>query len=157
MLRMQFEAHYNGILTNKISEKMENEKNILEMAVMEIETWIKSCIRKLDKYKNDMNEDYTHFFCWHSEDMYKVQLKLKEYRELEKAASGGRLDDVKEYLRHTAERYCDDLIYGSVQNHSTDTSFNTAHLLEREVKQDILCEYKTLLGYIAKQEAKSAD
>ncbi len=37
---------------------------------------------------------------------------------------------------------------------STDTSFNTAHLLEKEVKQDIVREYKSLLGYIAKQEAK---
>ena len=73
------------------------------------------------------------------------------------AASRGSLDDVKEYLRHTAEHYSDDLIYGSVQNHSTDTSFNTAHLLEKEVKQDIVREYKSLLGYIAKQEAKAAD
>ena len=136
---------------------MENEKDILEMVVMEIETWTRSCTRKADKYQKDMDEDYVHFFCWHSEDMYKVQLKLKEYLELETAASRGSLDDVKEYLRHTAEHYSDDLIYGSVQNHSTDTSFNTAHLLEKEVKQDIVREYKSLLGYIAKQEAKAAD
>lgn len=136
---------------------MENEKDILEMVVMEIETWTRSCTRKADKYQKDMDEDYVHFFCWHSEDIYKVQLKLKEYLELEKAASRGSLDDVKEYLRHTAEHYSDDLIYGSVQNHCTDTSFNTAHLLEKEVKQDIVREYKSLLGYIAKQEAKTAD
>ena len=41
---------------------MENEKDILEMVVMEIETWTRSCTRKADKYQKDMDEDYVHFF-----------------------------------------------------------------------------------------------
>lgn len=40
---------------------MENEKDILEMVVMEIETWTRSCTRKADKYQKDMDEDYVHF------------------------------------------------------------------------------------------------
>ena len=73
---MQLEAHYNGILTNKISETMENEKAVkecLDMIATQVKVWINSCVAEADEYTRDMNEDYEHFFCWHSEDMYKVQ------------------------------------------------------------------------------------
>lgn len=66
MLRVQFEAHYNGILTNKISEKMENEnavKECLDIIASQVRARISHCVEEADEYARDMNEDYEHFFC----------------------------------------------------------------------------------------------
>lgn len=71
-----------------------------------------------------MNEDYEHFFCWYSEDMYKVQLRLKIYRELQKVVNGGSLCETLGWLNHTVGCFTDDLLCGSVQNHSTNASYN---------------------------------
>ena len=72
---MQFETSYNGVLTNKISETMENEKAVKETLAMiadQAKARIDRCVEEADKYTKEMNEDYEHFFCWYSEDMYKV-------------------------------------------------------------------------------------
>ena len=75
---MQFEAHYNGVLTNKISEMKGNEKAVKESLAMiasQVRARISRCVEEADEYAGDMNEDYEHFFCWHPEDLYKVQLR----------------------------------------------------------------------------------
>lgn len=148
---MQFETHYNGVLTNKISEIMENEKAVkesMDMIAVQVKVRIGSCVEEADKYTKEMNEDYEHFFCWYSEDMYKVQLRLKIYRELQKVVNDGSLCETFGWLNHTVERFTDDLLCGSVQNHSTNASFNTAHLLDREVKQQIVREFKMMLAHL---------
>ncbi len=130
---------------------MENEdtvKESLDMIASHVKAWINRCVEEADKYTKDMNEDYEHFFCWYSEDMYKVQLRLKIYRELQKVVNGGSLCETLGWLNHTVERFTDDLLCRSVQNHSTNVSFNTAHLLDREVKQQVVREFKIMLAHI---------
>ena len=130
---------------------MENEKVVKE-SLNKIAIWararIDSCVEDADEYAKEMNEDYEHFFRWHSEDMYKIQLRLKIYRELLKVVNGGSLCETLGWLNHTVERFTDDLLCGSVQNHSTNASFNTAHLLDREVKQQIVREFKMMLAHV---------
>lgn len=133
---------------------MENEKAVkecLDMIATQAKVRIGSCVEEADKYTKEMNEDYEHFFCWYSEDMYKVQLRLKIYRELQKVMSGGSLCETLGWLNHTVEHFTDDLLCGSVQNHSTNASFNTAHLLDREVKQQVVREFKILMANVTGQ------
>lgn len=130
---------------------MKDEKAVkesMDMIATQAKVWIGSCVEEADKYTKEMNEDYEHFFCWYSEDMYKVQLRLKIYRELQKLVNGGSLCETLGWLNHTVDSFTDDLLCGSVQNHSTNASFNTAHLLEREVKQQVLREFKMMLAHV---------
>ena len=130
---------------------MENEKAVkesMDMIAVQVKVRIGSCVEEADKYTKEMNEDYEHFFCWYSEDMYKVQLRLKIYRELQKVVNGGSLCETLGWLNNTVERFTDDLLCGSVQNHSTNASFNTAHLLDKEVKQQMVREFKMMLAHV---------
>lgn len=124
---------------------MKDEKEILDMLNVQVKLWIHSCETEADKYTKDMNEDYEHFFCWYSEDMFKVKQRLKIYRYLRNVVCTGGLDEVVEYMRHTVEHFTDDLILGSLQKHSTNISFNTAHLLELEVKQRVIKEFQGMM------------
>ena len=154
---MQFETNYNGVLTNKISEMMENEKAVkesMDMIAVQVKVRIGSCVEEADKYTKEMNEDYEHFFCWYSEDMYKVQLRLKIYRELQKVVNSGSLCETLGWLNHVVEQFTNDLLCGSVQNHSTNASFNTARLLDREVKQQMVREFKMMLAHIKDGDAE---
>ena len=123
-------------------------KESMDMIAVQVKVRIGSCVEEADKYTKEMNEDYEHFFCWYSEDMYKVQLRLKIYRELQKVVNGGSLCETLGWLNNTVERFTDDLLCGSVQNHSTNASFNTAHLLDREVKQQMVREFKMMLAHV---------
>lgn len=131
---------------------MENEKAVkenLNMIASQVKARINRCVEEADKYTKDMNEDYEHFFCWYSEDMYKIQLRLKIYRELQKVVNGGSLCSTLGWMNHTVEHFTDDLLCGPIQNHSTNSSFNTARLLELEVKQQVAREFKTMLSHIS--------
>ena len=123
-------------------------KESMDMIAVQVKIRIGSCVEEADKYTKEMNEDYEHFFCWYSEDMYKVQLRLKIYRELQKVVNGGSLCETLGWLNNTVERFTDDLLCGSVQNHSTNASFNTAHLLDKEVKQQMVREFKMMLAHV---------
>ncbi len=123
-------------------------KESMDMIAVQVKVRIGSCVEEADKYTKEMNEDYEHFFCWYSEDMYKVQLRLKIYRELQKVVNGGSLCETLGWLNNTVERFTDDLLCGSVQNHSTNASFNTAHLLDKEVKQQMVREFKMMLAHV---------
>ena len=130
---------------------MENEKAVKETLAMiagQVKARIDRCVEEADKYTKEMNEDYEHFFCWHSEDMYKVQLRLKIYRELQKVVNSGSLCKTLGWMNHTVEHFTDDLVFGSIQSHNTNSSFNTAHLLNREVKQQIVYEFKMMLAHV---------
>lgn len=132
-----------------MNEETKNEaKECLAMIASQVRARISHCVEEADEYARDMNEDYEHFFCWHSEDMYKVQLRLKIYRELQKVVNGGSLCETLGWLNYMVGRFTDDLLCGSVQNHSTNASFNTAHLLDREVKQQVVREFKMMLAHI---------
>ena len=135
---------------------MENEKEILDILHTQVKSWIRCREEEADEYTKDMNEDYEHFFCWHSEDMFKVKQQLKIYRYLRNVICTGGLGEALEYMRHTVEHFTDDLLLGSVQNHSTNASFNTAHLLELEVKQTVIKQFKAMLLRVDKQGKKVA-
>lgn len=135
---------------------MENEKAIIGMLASQVKRQINRCVEEADKYTKDMNEDYEHFFCWYSEDMFKVQQRLKIYRELQMVVNTEKLDDMLEYIRHTVEHFTDDLIHGSLQGHNTNASFNTAHLLGNEVKQKVIQEFQCLLYRCKEQDRKIA-
>lgn len=126
-------------------ENVNAVKESLDMIASQVRTRISRCVEEADKYTKDMNEDYGHFFCWHSEDMYKVQIRLKIYRELQKVVNGGGLCDTLGWLSHTVEHFTDDLVHGPIQGHNTNASFNTAHLLELEVKQRVIQEFQAML------------
>ena len=83
--------------------------------------------------------------------MYKVQLRLKIYRELQKVMSGGSLCETLGWLNHTVERFTDDLLCGAVRTHNTNAASNTAHLMKREVKQQALREFKVLMANVTGQ------
>ena len=139
------------IVRIKEMNEMKDEKTakeILEMIASQVKARISRCVEEADKYAKDMNEDYEHFFLWHSEDMYKLQLRLKIYRELQKVANGGSLCETLGWLNRTVERFTDNLLHGSIQCHSTDASFNTAHLLKLEVKQQEAREFKEMIAHI---------
>lgn len=133
---------------------MEDEKEIIRMLAAQVKIWIYSCVEDADKYTKDMNEDYLHFFCWYSEDMYKVQLKLKIYRNLQETINSEKLSDVLEHLRHTVEHFTDDLMLGPIQHHYTNASPNTAHLLALEVKQNVVQEFRQMLRRVEKEQGK---
>lgn len=129
-----------------MNEGTKNEaKEYLDLIASQVRAKISICVEEADEYTRDMNEDYEHFFCWHSEDMYKVQLKLKIYRELQKVVNSGSLCETLGWMNHTVEHFTDDLVFGAIQNHSTHASFNTAHLLELEVKQDMIKVFQAML------------
>lgn len=133
---------------------MEGEKEIIRMLAAQVKIWIYSCVEDADKYTKDMNEDFLHFFSWFSEDMYKVQLRLKIYRELQKVINSEKLSDVLEHLRHTVEHFTDDLMLGPIQHHYTNASPNTAHLLALEVKQTVVQEFRQMLRRVGKEQGK---
>lgn len=133
---------------------MEGEKEIIRMLAAQVKIWIYSCVEDADKYTKDMNEDFLHFFSWFSADMYKVQLKLKIYRELQEVINSGRLCDVLEHLRHTVEHFTDDLMLGPIQYYYTNASPNTAHLLALEVKQTVVQEFRQMLRRVEKEQGK---
>lgn len=129
-----------------MNEETKNEaKECLAMIASQVKARISHCVEEADEYVRDMNEDYEHFFCWHSEDMYKVQLRLKIYRELQKVVSSGSLCETLGWLNHTVEHLTDDLVFGPIQSHNTNVSFNTAHLLGLEVKQETIKEFRSML------------
>lgn len=133
---------------------MEGEKEIIRMLAAQVKIWIYSCVEDADKYTKDMNEDFLHFFCWFSEDMYKVQLRLKIYRKLQEVINSEKLSDVLEHLRHTVEHFTDDLMLGPIQHHNTNASPNTAHLLALEVKQTVVQEFRQMLRRVEKEQGK---
>ena len=129
-----------------MNEVMKNEaKECLDMIASQVKARINRCVEEADKYTKDMNEDYEHFFCWHSEDMYKVQLRLKIYRELQKVVNGGSLCETLGWMNHTVEHFTDDLVFGPIQIHNTNASSNTAHLLRLEVKQEMIKVFRSML------------
>lgn len=132
-------------LKNMNKETKNEAKECLDMIASQVRARISHCVEEADEYARDMNEDYEHFFCWHSEDMYKVQLRLKIYRELQKVVNGGSLCETLGWLNHTVEHFTDDLVFGSIQSHNTNASFNTAHLLELEVKQETIKSFQSML------------
>lgn len=133
---------------------MEEEKTIIEMLAEQVKCQIRSCAKKDDKYRKGMNEDYEHFFCWYSEDMFKVQHFLKIYRYLYNIICIGGLGEAVEYMRHTVEHFTDDLMLGPIQHHNTNASFNTAHFLELEVKQAVVREFRQMLTRVKEKQGK---
>lgn len=109
---------------------------------------INALVMKADTYTKEMNEDYEYFFHWHSEDMYKIQLRLTYYRGLQAVANMGNLDDLKTYLTNTTNRLTSDLLNGSLRSRSTSASTNIAFTLELEVKQEVREKYQTMLNDI---------
>ena len=61
---------------------MKNRKTIIELLAAQVKLRIRSCEEETDEYTRNMNEDYEHFFSWHSEDMFKMKQRLKIYRYL---------------------------------------------------------------------------
>ena len=135
---------------------MENEKTIIDWLASQVKGRINRCVEEANKYTRAMNEDYERFFCWYSEDMYKVQRRLKIYRELQKVVNAGRLDAALESMRHAVEHFTNDLIHGTLRRQSTSAPSNTAHLLENEVKQAIIQEFQCLL-YKCEEQGKKIE
>ena len=134
---------------------MNDESKILKMVDGRVAAWTNSCVGEAERYTREMNEDYGHFFCRHSGDMYKVQRLLEEFDDLGKAVSSGNLDEVKEHLRHKVEYYSHNLRYGAARRRIPVDLAGVAHLLNREVTKDVVRRYKHLLALINGKEAEA--
>ncbi len=127
---------------------MKSDKEILEMAAAQLESSISSLEKDAEKYAKVMNEDYRRFFHLYSEDMYKVQLRLEVCRLLLEGVKGGSLDEVTAFIDYEVEFHKGHLLRGPVREHNANPSMNTAHLLIREVEQQVLRELELMLANI---------
>ena len=71
-------------------ENIKKEDVALSKLAKRVNYRIDSLVDEADAYTRKMNEDYEYFFRWESENMYKVQISLKEYRGLK---HGGKFND----------------------------------------------------------------
>ena len=61
---------------------------------MQVRSWIDVLVLQADQHTKSMNEDYEYFFRWYSEDMYKIQVELFYYRELQREIKTESLREV---------------------------------------------------------------
>lgn len=100
-----------------------------------------------------MNEDYEYFFRWYAEDMYKVQLELFYYRELQRMVNTDNLCRVLSYLEVKVREFTDELLMGGLRQHSTSSATNLAHTLKLEVKQQLRERFQVLMNGIKQIQA----
>lgn len=130
---------------------MSIQEENLGVLVKRVDHSIKKLVEAADNYTKEMNENYTYFFCWHAESMYKMQFKLAEYRELREVINTGVFEEVVTYLTNKVEGFTDDLLSRSLRRNSTSEMMNLAHVAEAEVKQELRRVFKM---YVAELKIK---
>ena len=119
-----------------MENKSIQEEN-LGVLVKWVDYHIKGLVKTADNYTQEMNENYAYFFCWHSESMYKMQIKLSEYRKLREVINTGVFEEIVTYLTGKVEEFAADLLSRSLRRNSTSEMMNLAHVVEAEVKQEL--------------------
>lgn len=124
-----------------MGNKSIQEEN-MDVLVRRVDYCIGKLVEAADDYTKEMNEDYTHFFCWCAESMYKVQFKLAEYRKLREEINTGVIEETMEYLTNKVEEFTDDLLSRGLRRNSNSEMMNLAHVVEIEVKQELRRVFK---------------
>lgn len=133
-----------------MGNKSIQEEN-MDILVKRVDHSIKKLVKAADDYTREMNENYTYFFCWYAESMYKMQFKLAVYRELREVINTGVFEEVVTYLASKVEEFTDDLLSRSLRRNSTSEMMNLAHVAEAEVKQELRRVFKM---YVAELKIK---
>ena len=133
-----------------MGNKSIQEEN-LGVLVKRVDYNIKKLVEAADNYTKEMNENYTYFFCWYAESMYKMQFKLAVYRELREVINTGVFENVVTYLLYKVKEFTDDLLSRSLRRNSTSEMMNLAHVAEAEVKQELRRVFKM---YVAELKIK---
>lgn len=115
----------------------ELEKDDLAMIAKRVKHQIDDLTKKADNYSLGMNENYEYFFRWYSEEMYKVQRQLSEYRKLRAVIGTGERVEVVKYLENKIMNITNDLLNGRQRLNSTSEIRNLAYALDLEVGQQI--------------------
>lgn len=115
----------------------ELEKDDLAMIAKRVKHQIDDLTKKADNYSLGMNEDYEYFFRWHSEEMYKVQRQLSEYRKLRAVIGTGERVEVVKYLENKIMNITNDLLNGRQRLNSASEIRNLAYALDLEAGQQI--------------------
>lgn len=115
----------------------ELEKDDLAMIAKRVKHQIDDLTKKADNYSLGMNEDYEYFFRWHSEEMYKVQRQLSEYRQLRAVIGTGERVEVVKYLENKIMNITNDLLNGRQRLNSASEIRNLAYALDLEAGQQI--------------------
>lgn len=115
----------------------ELEKDDLAMIAKRVKHQIDDLTKKADNYSLGMNEVYEYFFRWHSEEMYKVQRQLSEYRKLRAVIGTGERVEVVKYLENKIMNITNDLLNGRQRLNSTSEIRNLAYALDLEAGQQI--------------------
>lgn len=137
-IRKWLEINEQRKLKNMKDETMKDlEKEDLEMIAKRVKHQIDNLTKKADYYSLCMNEDYEYFFLWHSEEMYKVQRQLSEYRKLRAVVGTGELAEVVKYLEIKVTSITNDLLNGRQRLNSTGVIKNLAYALDLEAGQQI--------------------
>ena len=119
-----------------MENKSIQEEN-LGVLVKRVDCRIKELVEAADNYTKEMNENYAYFFCWHAESMYKMQIKLAQYRELREVINTGLFEEIVTYLTGKVEEFTVDLLSRGLRRNSTSEMMNLAHVVEAEVKQEL--------------------
>ena len=133
-----------------MGNKSIQEEN-LGVLVKRVDYNIKKLVEAADNYTKEMKENYTYFFCWYAESMYKMQFKLAVYRELREVINTGVFEEVVTYLASKVEEFTDDLLSRCLRRNSTSEMMNLAHVAEAEVKQELRRVFKM---YVAELKIK---
>ena len=128
------------------------EKKILEKMKQRIMRKIAAIEGDINEYKEKFNDDYEKFLNWYAEDLYKCKHRLGHYNSLLTAVEMDDLSFLKETLRHTAEHFSDDILCGSLRRNSSNSFANLAHVLELEVKQEMIKACTVMQAYISDME-----
>ena len=119
-----------------MENKSIQEEN-LGVLVKWVDYHIKGLVKTADNYTQEMNENYAYFFCWHAESMYKMQIKLSEFRKLREVINTGVFEEIVIYLTGKVEEFAADLLNRSLRRNSTSEMMNLAHVVEAEVEQEL--------------------
>lgn len=119
-----------------MGNKSIQEEN-MDILVKRVDHSIKKLVKAADDYTREMNENYEYFFCWHAENMYKLQFKLSEYRMLREVINANVFEGTVTYLTNKVKEFTRDLLDRSLRRNSTSEMMNLAHVAEAEVKQEL--------------------
>lgn len=109
---------------------------------------------EIEHYTEAFNQGYDKFFLWYAEGMFKCKKEYAYYSYLMQLVKLEDLEMVKGHLRHCVEHLTDDLMYGSLRRSSSNDMVNLAHILELEVKQEIVKSFTCFLREIDEIESK---
>ena len=117
----------------------------LGFVATQVRSWIDVLVLQVDQHTKSMNEDYEHFFRWYSEDMYKIQVELFYYRELQREIKTDSLCEVLSYLEGKIKEFEDELLEKGLSQHSTSPATNLAYTLRLEAKQHLRKRFQLLI------------